>query len=159
MRLKKNTVSFIGSENLPTGDKLINLKQKISMEIDKALEEGFLYFLFGADLGFSLLCAEIVAEKARLINFHKPLRPRLIAIIPWEEQANDYPESVRELYFNILMPQSYDVITLQEHFTSDCIKKRDEYLLRNSSRIIAYFPENKKIDLGVRDLHELINLN
>ena len=102
------------TEKLPKDkDKLICLLQDLSIEIDKAILEGYYTFIFGACYGFDLLCAEQVLLRKKIIQYKNPVNIKLIAVVPFEEQAAKWKEQDRDKYFNILS-KCDDVIILNK---------------------------------------------
>lgn len=68
----------------------------------------------------------------------KPQCIKLIAIVPFEEQANSWKEENRELYFNTLA-KCDDVITLNTNHIQGCYHERNRYMVDHSSRLICYY--------------------
>jgi uncharacterized phage-like protein YoqJ len=138
---KEKTVSFSGhrSERLPKSTEgLDELRSRLYEEIDKAVDDGFDTFIFGACYGFDLMCAEIVLLRQMVIRHSDPKRIRLIAAIPFEEQASKWSKLDRELYFNTLS-KCDEVITISTKFNMNCYHKRNRYMVDNSSRLICYY--------------------
>ena len=92
-------------------------------------------FLSGMAQGADIWCAEIVLDLQRA---YPDEEIRLIAIIPHEGQANRWSVEYRERYFDILA-RSDDVITLQAHYSKDCMHKRNRYLVDSSAHMIAVY--------------------
>lgn len=133
---KTTTLCFSGHRNLPTGEQLETLTTNLRTAIQTAIDDGYDTFLFGGCYGFDLLVAnEILAVKSAYPQV------QLHAIIPYEEQANHWTESQRELYFDT-MAHCDEVITLQPKFDADCYKKRNQHMIDRSSRLIAYWNGN-----------------
>lgn len=109
--IRERTVCFTGhrSEKLPKGDALERLRQRLSEEIEKAIQDGYDTFLFGGAYGFDLMAAEEVLKKKVLIDLQNPRHIRLIAIIPFEEQAVRFSVADHERYYEI-MPKCDEVI-------------------------------------------------
>lgn len=131
MQKKEQSLCFTGhrSEKLPkTEEGMEKLKLKLWEEIDKAIENGVDTFYFGACYGFDLLCADIVAKRKRVIKMSDPKIIKLIAVIPFEEQASRWKESDRELYYDLL-PKCDEVITLNTHYKQGCYYERNRYMV------------------------------
>lgn len=138
---KEKTVCFTGhrSEKLPqTAEELEKLKLAIREEIDKAVTEGFDTFLMGACYGFDLMAAMQVHYRSRVIKPNDPPDIKLIAVVPFEGQANKWTEQDRELYFNTL-PLCDEVIMLNKAYNSGCYHERNRWLCDHSSRMICYY--------------------
>ncbi|WP_415918466.1 SLOG family protein [Xylanivirga thermophila] len=102
--IREKTVCFTGhrSEKLPKGDVLKYLRIKLSEEIEKAIQDGYNTFLFGGTYGWELMAAEEVIKKRTVIDFNNPRYIRLIAVIPFGEQAVGYSLLDHELYYEIM---------------------------------------------------------
>ena len=138
---RKNTLCFSGhrTEKLPKNkNKFIDLLQNLSMEVDKSISEGYHTFLFGACYGFDLICAEQVLLRKQITQYRSPVNIKLIAVIPFEEQAVRWREQDRDKYFNILS-KCDDVIILNKHFKAGCYYERNRYMVDASSRLICYY--------------------
>ena len=141
MQKKENALCFSGhrSEKLPnTEEEMKKLKLKLWEEIDKAIENGIDTFYFGGCYGFDLLCADIVAKRKRVIKTSDPKIIKLIAVVPFEEQAARWKESDREIYYDTL-PQCDEVITLNTHYKQGCYHERNRYMVDRCSKMIAYY--------------------
>lgn len=136
--IREKTVCFTGhrSERLPKGEALDGLRQRLSNEIEKAVTDGYDTFLFGGAYGFDLMAAEEVIKKKVLIDLQNPKPIRLIAIIPFEEQAVRFSVADHERYYEI-MPKCNEVITLNTRYNSQCYAQRNQYMVDRSNRIIC----------------------
>jgi uncharacterized phage-like protein YoqJ len=138
---KEKTACFSGhrSKRLPKSTEgLEDLRLRLYEEIDKALDDGFDTFIFGACYGFDLMCAEMILIRQKVVKLSDPKRIRLIAAMPFETQASKWRERDRELYFNILS-KCDEVITISTKFNMNCYRKRNRYMVDNSSRLICYY--------------------
>ncbi len=135
---RTTTVCFTGHRQLPQGQELEQLNENLKNSIQTAIHDGYQTFLFGGCYGWDLLCAnEVIALK----KDHPHIAVH--AIIPYEEQANDWTEEQRELYFNT-MPLCDEVITLQTHFDLQCFAKRNQHMVDHSRQVIAYWNGNPR---------------
>lgn len=121
--IREKTVCFTGhrSEKLPGGEGLELLRKRLALEIERALQDGYDTFLFGGAYGFDLMAAEEVLKKKALIDLQNPRYIRLIAVIPFEEQAVRFSLADHERYYEI-MPQCNEVITLNTYYSSQCYR-------------------------------------
>ena len=55
MNDKQKTVCFSGHRQLPKGEALEKLKERLKAEISKAVNDGYDTFIFGGAIGFDLL--------------------------------------------------------------------------------------------------------
>jgi len=141
MEEKNKTLCFSGHRTgkMPKSkDELRILKQNLYSEIDNAIVDGYETFLFGACFGFDLICAEMVLMRKKIVKPLDPKKIKLIAVVPFEEQATKWNEYDRIKYFNILS-KCDDVITLNKHFRVGCYYARNRYMIDNSSKLICYY--------------------
>lgn len=94
---------------------------------------GYEKFLSGGDMGADLWFAEIVNE---MKNEHPFLE--LHFILPFETQANTWPEHWREKYY-ALLAKANDVETLQYRYTPGCIQSRNRHLIDSASILVAVY--------------------
>ena len=139
---KEKTICFSGHRNLPTNSyQYEKLWIDLYEEIEKAIKDGFDTFLMGACYGFDLLAAEMVlVQKTLIIKEQK--RIKLIAAIPFKEQAAKWKEKDREKYFKILK-QCDEVIYVNIQYSFNCYHKRNRFMVDNSSRLICYYDGGK----------------
>ncbi len=134
-----STLCFTGHRSLPCGQPLESLKTRLLEEIDHAITEGYTTFLFGGAMGFDLLAAEAVLYRKKQIHFPSPKPLALVAVLPFEEQANRYSQADRKRYFDEILPHCDEVITLSTRYHDNCFKIRNRYLVEHSSKVIAYY--------------------
>ena len=108
------------------------LEALLSRAIDFVYAEGCREFYTGGALGFDTMAAK------KLLSFrmtHSDVR--LIVVVPCENQAEKWKCSDREMYEYILS-KADEVIFCSETYTSDCMKKRNEFLADVCDVLIAY---------------------
>ena len=111
----------------------IELKERIAEAVSDVYASGVQYFICGMAEGCDLYFAEAVLE---LKQNHPDIR--LEAAIPYAGQAKRWRASLIRRYENIL--RLCDVKTvLQEHYSSDCMMRRNCYMVDNSSVLIAVY--------------------
>ncbi|MFT9116348.1 MAG: SLOG family protein [Sporolactobacillus sp.] len=129
-------------------EKCIQLKEELKREIVRLIHQGVDTFYTGMSQGTDIWCAQIVLELKR----QEPQTDlHLIAVVPYEGQADRWSVEYRERYFNILA-ECDDVINLQTHYSTDCFKKRNEYLITYSSHLIAVCDERKSETRSMMEL-------
>jgi len=141
MKTNAKTLCFSGhrTEKMPKGRNEFNLMiQSLIYEINKAIMDGYDTFMFGACYGFDLICAEQILLRKQIIRHTDPVNIKLVAVVPFEEQASRWKTNDREKYFNILS-KCDEVITLNKHYQSGCYYERNRYMVDNSSRLICYY--------------------
>jgi uncharacterized phage-like protein YoqJ len=162
---KQKAVCFSGhrSERLPkTTDGLDALRLALYEEIDKAVGEGYDTYIFGACYGFDLMCAEMVLLRQKVIKKDDPKFIRLIAAVPFEEQASKWSDYNPELYFNTLS-KCNEVITISKKFNASCYHKRNRLMIDNSSKLICYYDGSGggtkyTVDYALKSKIETVNL-
>ena len=115
-----------------------DLKLRLYEEIDKAVNDGFDTFIFGACYGFDLMCAEIVLLRQMVIRESEEKHIHLIAAVPFEGQASKWDKHDQALYFKTLS-KCDEVITLSAKFDMSCFHKRNRYMVDSSNRLICYY--------------------
>lgn len=139
------TVMFTGhrSQNLPFGFdesniKCLKLKQIIKTQLCDLIEnESATNFISGMAIGVDMICAEIVLElKKEYANIS------LECAIPCESQPNRWSESFQQRYYCILNECDKKTV-LQKEYTSDCMYKRNKYMVDNSDIVMAVWNGTK----------------
>lgn len=141
MYQKEKTVAFSGhrSERLPQSEEARKqLEQRVCEEIDRAIKDGYDTFFMGACYGFDLMCARQVLCRKRVLKPGDSPKLRLIAAVPYEEQAVKWSEADRELYYNTLA-ECDDVVTLNTHYKQGCFYERNRWMADRASRLICYY--------------------
>lgn len=139
MRLEE-TACFSGSraEKLPFSISDGNAEYErflwqLSAALRETAERGYRVFYTGGCTGFDILAGEMVLSmKEEFPEF------QLVAVLPFEEQANTWTEFWRDKYFTML-EHCDDVITLQPRYTPGCYQRRNRYMVYRSSLVICYY--------------------
>jgi len=118
-------------------DKLTGSLEAIKIELEKAIHEaildGYNIFYHGGCNGIDLVAAELVLQ-FRIAN---PII-RLIAILPYEGQANNWTKEWRDRYLSVLK-RCNSIITLHTNYIKGCYQERNKYMVDRSSRLIAAY--------------------
>jgi uncharacterized phage-like protein YoqJ len=83
------------------------------------------------DRGVALCAAELVLEQKE-----KHPNITLECVIPWEDQAAHWTESWRDRYFAVAAQCDRETM-LQTHYTPDCMRRRDRYLIQRADILLA----------------------
>lgn len=134
----KKSCCFTGHrpEKLPWGFDENNagcrkLKALLFRQIEQLITAfGITHFISGMARGIDIYAAEIV------LQLKKAHPVTLECVIPCEEQAVRWPESERERYFSIAAQADRETM-LQYHYTQDCYRKRNRYMVDRSDHILA----------------------
>ena len=114
-----------------TKENCIKFKQDVKEIFVGAYKYGLKNYLVGMAEGFDMIGAEILIELRKTYSDIK-----IFAIVPCKGQETKWKQSQQERYHNILK-QCDDVITLSEKYTPICMNERNEYMVKNSSVVIA----------------------
>ena len=93
-------------------------------------KNGARHFLSSMELGFPTLAAQAV------LKLKKDYPLTLECVLPYEEQASDWKESERDLYFSILERCDKETM-LQTLYTPDCLQNCHRYLLAHSNLVLT----------------------
>ena len=140
MYQKENTCCFTGHRpmKLPWGmnendPRCIELKAELSARLEGAYELGYRKFVCGMAIGCDMYFAEAVLA---LREAHPDVW--LEATIPCGGQPKRWNKKERTRY-NLLIDSADEVNVLQIEYTSDCMMKRNRYMVDKSSMLIACF--------------------
>lgn len=112
-------------ENIPLKETFIKLIK----------DGGYDTFLIGMALGFDTLCFQVLEKIREEENI------KLIACVPCKSQAERFT-SVQKKEYQRMINSADESVLISEEYTSDCMRKRNEYLVDNSSVIISYLRRN-----------------
>jgi uncharacterized phage-like protein YoqJ len=119
-------------------EKCIRLKRVLAEQIETLIKCGVSMFYSGMGLGVDQWGTSIVLDKKKQYP-----NVRLNAVLPCETQANRWSPEQRERYFDTLA-QCDDVITLNAHYTPDCMFQRNRYLVDQAGYILAVYDGGEK---------------
>lgn len=142
--IKEKTVCFTGHrpEKLPcyeTSNKafLNMIRSMIHYHTYLAAQEGYLYFISGVARGVDLWAAAAVLElKEKFPDI------KLICAKPFPEHGESF-KSEELLMYNNIIEQADEVICVSDSYFSGCYRKRNRYMVDNSSYIIGVVDELK----------------
>lgn len=140
LALTAETVCFTGHRNqkLPwkfneQDIRCLEVTKKTKIEIEKAILAGYKNFITGLALGFDMICAELVIEQKK-----KNPKIKLICALPCKSQSKFWNKKQKARYSNIL--KNSDIIRyITNEYTETCMLERNNYMLNNSSLVIALF--------------------
>lgn len=115
----------------------IDLKQRLSEQIEKLINDGADEFYTGMALGVDTWAAQAVLE-------HKKSHPeiKLIAVVPCPEQASKWSAPDKARYKTIL-GQCDKILTISPNYTRDCMLKRNRVLVELCDMLVAVYDGQK----------------
>lgn len=116
-------------ENSIQCDELKNKLEELIIELIE--KEGVTHFISGVALGVDTYATKIVLNlKTRYPHI------TLECAIPCENQAEKWNERDRDVYYDLISKCDKETL-LQQRYSSDCMQKRNEYMVDNSDYVIA----------------------
>lgn len=109
------------------------LHNRLMSVIGQAIQSGYDTFLSGMAQGFDLAAARAVLDIKKTYP-----QIRLIAVIPFPRQDEYFSPETKTEYHRI-KEAADQVIVLSDCYYRDCFLRRNDYLIRHSSRMICYF--------------------
>ena len=109
----------------------VKLKERIADAVLLAYQEGYRHFLCGMAQGCDLYFCEVVLA---LRTRHPEITVE--AAIPCPTQADGWSAAQRERYRRILEQCDYETM-VQEHYTRECMQRRNRYMVDHSDLLIA----------------------
>lgn len=106
-------------------------KDKLKREIVKAIKQGYDTFLTGMAVGFDTICYFVLDELKSLYDI------KIIACVPYINQAEDFSEKDKTVYDEILK-NCDEVIFVSKDYYRGCLQKRNRFMVDNSSKIILF---------------------
>jgi len=138
--IKSKTCCFTGHrpQKLPWGfneddERCKEMISKATIEIEDAISKGYDTFITGMAIGFDMICAEIVLTLKKKYKHIK-----LVGAIPCKGQEKPWRAVAQQRYNKILKQLNWKWIG-SETYTDECMHKRNDYMLNNSSLVIALF--------------------
>lgn len=139
-----NTCAFTGHRsqklkflNKPNDERCMRLKERLNEAVEYVIScNGVTKFLSGMALGVDMLAAEVVLEL-------RESNPQLTleCVLPCADQSIKWSKKERDRYEKILSLCD-KIVTLQEAYTSDCMQKRNRYMVDKADIIIAVWDKH-----------------
>ena len=106
-------------------------RKKLEETLKRSVECGFNTFLIGMAIGFDTICFQILEE----IRKEKDIK--IIACVPCLTQADRFTLEQKKEYERMLSVAD-EVKIISKEYTNRCMQKRNEFMVDNSSGLIAY---------------------
>ena len=127
--IPSKTISFTGHRNILFSD---DIKLRLLSTLQTQILCGFDTFLLGMAKGFDLYCGNLLLSlKEKYPNI------KIIAVIPCDNQTDGFSE-IEKIYYKKILHSSFDIIQTGKSKTASSMKKRNRFLVDNSSMLIAY---------------------
>lgn len=116
------------------GVDFVMFRHRLRVAVEKAIERGYTRFITGMAQGVDLIAAEVVLD-------FKRENPSIIleCAVPCKNQQADWNEENKIRYNEILRVADRVTFITDQDYTEGCMKKRNEYMIENSSLVIAGF--------------------
>ena len=139
-----NTCAFTGHRpqklkflNKPDDERCVQLKDRLHEAVNYVIScHRVTRFLSGMALGVDMLAAEVVLE----VREGNP-QITLECVLPCADQSIKWSKKERDRYEKILS-RCDKIVTLQEAYTSDCMQKRNRYMVDKADIIIAVWDKH-----------------
>ena len=115
-----------------TKESCILFKNVMSSIIEKAIVNGYTYFISGMALGVDMICAEIVLELKK-----KYKNVMLECSIPCLDQEKKWPSSEQEKYKKIVRKADVVHYVSEAKYSGTCMNDRNNYMVEQSDVVIA----------------------
>lgn len=112
----------------------IEMKKRLFFEIEKTILGGYKIFLCGMALCFDMICAETLLKLKKKYKHIK-----LIGAIPCKNQDCRWNDAQRVRYQKLLSRLDDIRCIYDEYNGYKCMLERNEYMVNNSSKIIALY--------------------
>ena len=134
MNIERNkTAAFTGHRSNRITICETELQKRLTAAVEQACRSGCDTFLSGMAEGFDLAAARAVLELKKSYP-----QIRLVAVIPFPKQDEYFSPHDKAEYRRIKQAAD-EVVVLSGFYYRECFLHRNDYLLRNSSRMICYF--------------------
>ena len=111
--------------------------EQLAEAVRELYGRGYRTFLSGMAVGFDLAAAEVVLTlRAELADL------RLVAVVPFVGTEERF-SSRDAMRFRTVLATANEVVELAQCYTPDTYHRRNDFLVDNSSAIIAYFDGSK----------------
>lgn len=120
-------------------ERCVEIQRRMAELIEALIHGGVKTFYSGMALGVDQWGVKI-AQAMR----QQHLSVKVVAVLPCETQASRWSPEQRHRYFDVLLPACDDVITLQRHYTADCMMKRNAWLVDHADCLLAVYDGMEK---------------
>ena len=129
--MKNHTCCFTGHRLIPA-EEYDMISARLEATLVQLIHRGYQFFGAGGALGFDTLAAMTVLKLKKDYPHIK-----LILVLPCADQASRWKASDVQVY-EYIKSRADKVVYISEHYTADCMFRRNRHLVDNSSVCIAY---------------------
>lgn len=145
MMEKGNTACFTGHRNLPA-DRIDEIVKKLDHVIAILHHAGYRYFVCGGALGFDMLSEQRVIHASE-----QGLDVKLVLALPCRNQTENWVgphgiDYIRE--YQRIKGRATAVYYIENFYTPDCMKRRNQSMVDHSSFCVAYYDGNFRSGAG-----------
>lgn len=109
--------------------------------LDHAVREGYDYFISGGAIGVDMDFAEFIIHFKETFNNYENVK--LEIAVPCENQDLKWFADDKKRYASILSQADF-VTKVGKDYTPDCMQKRNEYMVDNSDKVLAFWNGEEK---------------
>ncbi len=134
MNDKKNySVCFSGHRPEKLGIDEDRIREMLKNAVAEAVDDGYTVFITGMARGVDIWAADIVLEMKRL---YKNIELICALPMPGFERRRTAEE---QQHYRRIVSEADKVIMVSQHYSRNCFQLRNEYMVDNSSRLIAVY--------------------
>lgn len=141
---KEKTVCFSGHrpEKLPDNGSADSvpmgvIRSLIYQEINNSINDGYTCFMTGLARGIDLIAGEMALNIKRTNPSIS-----LVAVVPYPEQQN-IVHGYDKFIYGCILEEADAVIQLSDKYYKGCLRKRNQFMVDNSSKLIAAVDDYK----------------
>ena len=151
-RLEK--IGFDFNDSCPQYRQLLS---RIATSTAEMIEKGCVRFYTGMAMGFDIIAAEHIALIKKLNHSIK-----LIAVIPFKDQAKNWPKEWTARYF-ALLDECDEIITLEDEYRIWAYEQRNRYMVDHSQYVLTYYDGKKggtanTVKYAIKKNREILNI-
>ena len=139
------TCCFTGhrSRDLPFGGDMRKqgmkcLASSLQLLMVEAIADGYKTFISGMSDGIDLICAQLVLELAKSGRYGDL---RLVCALPYREQFGEIVTTLDKYKYSVVIDGCDEKIIVSDKADRDRYKKRNQFMVDHSSRIIGVIKE------------------
>lgn len=134
--MKERTCCFTGHRTIPEWQR-DSISVALRVAIRSLIQNGYQYFGTGGALGFDTMAAQMVLSlKTEFPSI------KLILVLPCKNQTDKWEEKNRAIYEKI-KSQADKVVYITDHYTPDCMMRRNRHLVDHSSVCVSYLTQKR----------------